>query len=310
MKLPNGRMAELTEEFLSILATRLAESSLRVYRADTQCHLGYVNKRNNGQPLDATSYRSYCQELLDLGYAGSSLRRRTSVLKRFYDFLMSEGIVSENPIADFSTKELPAYLKFSTAISSERIDKLRRYFSIPAARRDSRSYMLFYRSAFIFEAVLAHGFLPSELLSMRWSEQGDGCLILRKPKIVYVSMNSIVERALDNYQNSVPADSIAFYNHNHGADTCPLLLNTTGEVCRSRDIRSEFAKPGRLCGVPGLSCRSLRSTFIVRQVNDAKAGNLTMDQLREGLRLQSSDSSHCYIKRLLDQVKPEVSSLI
>jgi integrase/recombinase XerC len=77
-----------------------------------------------GTPLEVESVvqstiRSYLAWLMKEGFARASIRRKKSVLRRFYVFLMREGIVTTNPAANISSpkveKRLPDFLSVEEA---------------------------------------------------------------------------------------------------------------------------------------------------------------------------------------------------
>ena len=82
--------------------------SFRNYLASVDESLSFVD-------VDADLARAWMAGLVDGGAAPSSVSRKMSALRVFYDFLRSEGCVSQNPVASLKNpklrKKLPVFVK-------------------------------------------------------------------------------------------------------------------------------------------------------------------------------------------------------
>ncbi len=92
--------------------------TLRAYANDLRSFedfLARIDESLSFADVDADIVRSWVAELMDRGAASSSVSRKISALRMFFNFLRSEGKVASNPVALLQgpkrRKRLPAFVK-------------------------------------------------------------------------------------------------------------------------------------------------------------------------------------------------------
>jgi len=93
----------------------------------------------------------------DREYATATVARKIAAIKSFFHFLMSEGVIQENPTATLDSPKVRKYLP--KAISQEDVEKL---LNAPAKRPGPRSL----RDRAILEVLYASGMRVSELVAL------------------------------------------------------------------------------------------------------------------------------------------------
>ena len=109
---------ELLEAYLrQLLAEKnLSRYTLRNYRTDTLDFFRFMLEAEHTDPLavDRTSFRRYLAHLRDSGTASASVTRKVSTIRGYFRFLVREGKLEANPLANVSApkreRRLPAIL--------------------------------------------------------------------------------------------------------------------------------------------------------------------------------------------------------
>ncbi len=97
---------------------RYSTHTLRAYKTDLRTFEEYLMRVDEGLTLllaDSDLIRGWMAELMDEGKSASSVNRRLSTLRTFYDFMCAESKISENPTSQLhgpkQRRVLPAFLK-------------------------------------------------------------------------------------------------------------------------------------------------------------------------------------------------------
>jgi tyrosine recombinase XerC len=109
---------ELLEAYLrQLLAEKnLSPYTLRNYRTDTLDFFRYMTDEECTDPfrVDRTSFRRYLAHLRDADMASASITRKVSTIRSYFRFLVREGKLEANPLANVSApkreRRLPAIL--------------------------------------------------------------------------------------------------------------------------------------------------------------------------------------------------------
>jgi integrase/recombinase XerD len=150
---------EYLDKFLSMIKAErgLAENTSISYKNDLEYFI-----KNNRNPLDVTTsdIQDYLKQLYEEGISVSSLSRKISSIKQFFNFLQIEGIIKDNPALLIEhpkhSQTIPKYL------NEEEVKSLLR-----AAKRDrSPNGIRFYC---MLELLYATGLRVSELVSLKIS---------------------------------------------------------------------------------------------------------------------------------------------
>ncbi len=162
MKTKNQTASLLSEQFLDAvwLESGLSENTLNAYRTDLAAFEGWLGKKK--LPLDAVTRAellNYLAANVRQGLSPRSSARRLSTLRRFYRYLLREGLIGEDPTADVRSPSLGRPLpKFITEASVEKL---------LAAPPET---ILGVRDRAMLETMYASGLRVSELVALALNE--------------------------------------------------------------------------------------------------------------------------------------------
>ena len=162
MKTKNQTASLLSEQFLDAvwLESGLSENTLNAYRADLAAFEGWLGKKK--LPLDAVTRAEllgYLAANVRQGLSPRSSARRLSTLRRFYRYLLREGLIGEDPTADVRSPSLGRPLPKS--ITEASVEKLL------AAPPET---ILGVRDRAMLETMYASGLRVSELVALALNE--------------------------------------------------------------------------------------------------------------------------------------------
>ena len=162
MKTKNQTASLLSEQFLDAvwLESGLSENTLNAYRADLAAFEGWLGKKK--LPLDAgtrAELLGYLAANVRQGLSPRSSARRLSTLRRFYRYLLREGLIGEDPTADVRSPSLGRPLPKS--ITETSVEKLL------AAPPETT---LGVRDRAMLETMYASGLRVSELVALALNE--------------------------------------------------------------------------------------------------------------------------------------------
>ena len=162
MKTKNQTASLLSEQFLDAvwLESGLSENTLNAYRTDLAAFEGWLGKKK--LPLDAVTRADllgYLAANVRQGLSPRSSARRLSTLRRFYRYLLREGLIGEDPTADVRSPSLGRPLPKS--ITEASVEKLL------AAPPETT---LGVRDRAMLETMYASGLRVSELVALALNE--------------------------------------------------------------------------------------------------------------------------------------------
>lgn len=228
-----------------------ASATVIAYGKDIEQLVDFVSKKGKLQVEEvlAEDINEFKEVLVKQRYTGKSISRKINSIKAFFRFLISEGVLSQNPA------EIVAHPKFDQA--PPRILSRIEYRALrDACRGDARV-------AAIVEILLQTGMRISELANLSLNDVDfDRNIIFIKAQdsrqARKVPMNKSAKTALTSYIQVRPRarEKVVFLTK-----TCrPFLV---------RNIRTAIDRYFRLAGIKGAKVNDLRHTFIVEQL---KAG--------------------------------------
>lgn len=228
-----------------------ASATVIAYGKDIEQLVDFVSKKGKLQVEEvlAEDINEFKEVLAKQRYTGKSISRKINSIKAFFRFLISEGVLSQNPA------EIVAHPKFDQA--PPRILSRIEYRALrDACRGDARV-------AAIVEILLQTGMRISELANLSLNDVDfDRNIIFIKAQdsrqARKVPMNKSAKTALTSYIQVRPRarEKVVFLTK-----TCrPFLV---------RNIRTAIDRYFRLAGIKGAKVNDLRHTFIVEQL---KAG--------------------------------------
>lgn len=176
----------------------LAENSILAYQRDVE-KLKEFSESMHRLPLEVTvqDLKQFLAELYDLGIGARSQARIISGIKQFYDFLILEGYLENDPTSQLEAprlgKKLPVFL------SIEEIDQLIR--AIDLSKPEG------HRNKALLETLYSCGLRVSELVNLKFSdvffEQGFIRVIGKGNKERLVPVNSKVEKEIKLYTEGI-----------------------------------------------------------------------------------------------------------
>ena len=153
----------LSEQFLDAvwLESGLSENTLNAYRNDLAAFEGWLGKKNLSlEAVSRAELLSYLAANVRQGLSPRSSARRLSTLRRFYRYLLREGLIQEDPTADVRSPSLGRPLP--KAITEASVEKLL------AAPPETT---LGLRDRAMLETMYACGLRVSELVALALNEQ-------------------------------------------------------------------------------------------------------------------------------------------
>jgi len=162
VKTKNQTASLLSEQFLDAvwLESGLSENTLNAYRTDLAAFEGWLGKKKLS--LDAVTRAellNYLAANVRQGLSPRSSARRLSTLRRFYRYLLREGLIGEDPTADVRSPSLGRPLPKS--ITEASVEKLL------AAPPETT---LGVRDRAMLETMYASGLRVSELVALALNE--------------------------------------------------------------------------------------------------------------------------------------------
>ncbi|MCL4208922.1 tyrosine-type recombinase/integrase [Patescibacteria group bacterium] len=261
-----------------------ASATVIAYGKDIEQLVDFVSKKGKLQveEVSAEDINEFKEVLSKQRYTGKSISRKINSIKAFFRFLISEGVLTQNPA------EIVAHPKFDQA--PPRILSRIEYRALrDACRGDARV-------AAIVEILLQTGMRISELANLSLNDVDfDRNIIFIKAQdsrqARKVPMNKSAKTALTSYIQVRPRarEKVVFLTK-----TCrPFLV---------RNIRTAIDRYFRLAGIKGAKVNDLRHTFIVEQL---KAGTplVYVSQLVGHKRITTTEK---YLK-LIDAPETEAS---
>ena len=211
------------DDFLEYLVVikKHSDNTIINYRVDL---LEFINFTNNNIDINKEDVNNYLKYLYEQNVNKSSISRKLSSLRSFYNYLIKKEIVSinyfsliKNPKKDSS---LPKYVK------EEDIDKM---FNVPNTRT-----WIGMRNLLIIRMLYATGLRVSELINVKLSDINEAERTIRvlgkgsKERIVVFGNNT--KESLDDYLSRGRRE-VDFHNSEY------LFLNKDGNRLSTRYVR-------------------------------------------------------------------------
>lgn len=196
----------------------LAANSVTSYRRDLLDFFEFIHKQKlNLRAIRREEIRQHLRSLHERNLAPRSVARHLVTLRNFFRFLAKEGLVGEDPTADFEVPRvgmtLPKYM------STDEVEAL--------LQQPDPSTPLGLRDKAMLELLYATGLRVSELVGLSWSDLEANLGVLRcrgkgsKERIIPVGKSAL--RAVEDYvQHGRPAlakgwnSPFLFLNHRGG----------------------------------------------------------------------------------------------
>lgn len=247
-------LQDLRREYLSHMRVERGSSPLTVeaYAADLEDYLAFLARRDvtGADQVGRGDIVAYEADLLQRGYAASSIERHVSVLKGFHRFLVREGCVPHDPAGALKLPKVPERLP--DVLSVGQMDALlsQPFGDGPAALRNRA----------ILEVLYGCGLRASECAGLDIEnclfEEGYLRIAGKGGKERVVPLAGAAWKALDGYL----ADARPLLASLRTA-TPAVFLNARGGRLTRQSIHAVVADAGLAIGVKNLHPHTLRHSF-------------------------------------------------
>jgi integrase/recombinase XerD len=136
----------------------LAKNTVSAYQNDLSLFLDFLaSKKVSIIGVESQDIKDYFHQLYELQLKSSSLMRKISAIKNFYQFLLSENIISSSPVDNIERPK--SELKLPKFLTEEEVLKL-----LNSINNDKSEFGI--RLACLLEMLYASGLRVSELVSL------------------------------------------------------------------------------------------------------------------------------------------------
>ncbi len=212
-------MENLLADFIYFLSVErgLSKNTLESYQRDIRSFLNYIKQKNVKKPgqVKRELIVSYLGDLREKGQANASISRSLASLRSFYNFLLQEGVVNDNPAQQVDPpridKKLPQVLSF------EEVENL--------LKQPSEGDPIGLRDKAMLEVLYASGIRVSELVLLNLPDFDPEVGFLRcrgkgmKERIVPIgsmAIRNVREYITRCRSNLVKDDEEALFVNHHG----------------------------------------------------------------------------------------------
>ena len=101
-------MTFMLENFLEMMLVERGSSkqTIDAYYRDLKDLEAFIGKKVKIEDVNEKTLKKYLEHLFKKGISDSSVARRISCLRQFYNFLFSEGLVKDNPSIKIESPKL------------------------------------------------------------------------------------------------------------------------------------------------------------------------------------------------------------
>ncbi len=221
----------------------LSKNTLESYQRDLNKFIKYLNQQNLAKPelIDREALTSFFYMLKQNGYASSTISRSTASIRSFFNFLLQEGILTDNPALHLDSPKIEK--KLPRVLSTDEVDQL-----LSQPKKSNHNGL---RDKAMLELLYASGIRVSELISLDISDFEPQAGFLRcrgkgmKERIVPVGSLAIdhVNEYLNNSRALLlrTSNEPALFINNHGKRmTRQGFWKILKKYARQSDINGEI----------------------------------------------------------------------
>ncbi len=248
-------MEELVAEYLSCLRVERGSSprTVEAYERDLRDYLAFLK----GQGIsDADCVRrddvaAYEADLMERGYAPTSVKRRISAVRGFHRFLVKEGHACANPADTLVLPKVPETLPDVLSI-----DQMNALLSVPHERTPAAL-----RNQALLEVLYGCGLRASEAVGLDVTdllfEEGYVRVTGKGNKERIAPVSGAAVAALEDYLENGREE----LRGTHAALTGAVFLNARGGRLTRQSVHAIVARAGQDIGVRNLHPHTLRHSF-------------------------------------------------
>jgi integrase/recombinase XerD len=199
-----GKGDDLSLKFLAMLAAERGASpnTLSAYGADLRSFLSHLNNRGaNIETCGGPHIESFLGELSDAGLSPASAARKLSALRRFFRFLIAEGVRDDDPVRLIEPPK--RHRPLPRTLSVGEVDKLLETARDQAAGCAEAERLRALRLHCLLEMLYATGMRISELVALPRETVRDGNEMMaiagKGGRERRVPLNKAARQALDIY---------------------------------------------------------------------------------------------------------------
>ena len=243
----------IIENFLESLASEkgLSKNTILSYRLDLSQYLDFIETDKKDKVIHSNiKVEKYISFLTNKSLERSTILRKISTLSSFFDFLVTENIINQNPIQKVSTpkkdNKLPVFL------SVEQVDKL-----INQAKKDNTNSGI--RLMTMIQILYSTGIRVSELIQLKMSSlhEKENFILINgkgnKERLVPVDKRTLLSintylRIRKVFMNKKISEKWLFPSKtsSHGHITRQRFNQLLKNLGRKADISSKFISPHKL----------------------------------------------------------------
>ncbi|MBQ3300575.1 MAG: site-specific tyrosine recombinase XerD [Eggerthellaceae bacterium] len=272
------------DEYVSYLRIERGASprTVEAYAADLADYYSFLEEQGklDIEKIGRETVVAYESDLLERGYAVSSIDRHISVLKGFHRFCVRDGYAKNNPAATVRLPQPPA--KLPDVLSIEQVNALLDSVDVTDA--------LSMRDRAILEVLYGCGLRVSECSGLDVAdcvlEEGYLRIFGKGGKERIAPISGCAMRALVDYLEEGRSQLLKSY----AKPTSAVFLNARGGRLTRQSIHKLVAKAGLVIGVKDLHPHTLRHSFATHML----AGGADLRAIQEILGHSDISTTQIY----------------
>ncbi|MBI5746946.1 MAG: site-specific tyrosine recombinase XerD [Nitrospirae bacterium] len=208
----------LIDRFLNYIRIEkgLADNSINAYARDIRGFAEYLEKKDvSADGASKGEVIGFMSEMMGRGLSPRSINRALSVVRRFYNFLILDGIIKRDPTLDIQSPK--TWFTLPKTLTAGEVDCL---LNLP--KGDDPAGI---RNDAMLELLYATGLRVSELVSL-------------KSEDVNLELGYLITKGKGNKERIVPVGEIAL------AKTRNYLINSRGAILKGRVSKHLFIHRG------------------------------------------------------------------
>ena len=207
---------------------RYSKHTVAAYQNDLEQFFAHANHPDHpvNQPSDVTHHhiRNWVVSMMDDHLAARSINRKISVLRKYFKFLMKEGLAEGNPAAKVQAPKVPKQLP--VIVEDE---KLSRLLDSPVFTNDFKGT----RDRLVMELLFGTGMRLAELIGLTENSidlyEGTIKVLGKRNKERIIPINKELKRALAEYRElkknkNFDNNSLMLIVTNKGAEAYPKMI--------------------------------------------------------------------------------------
>ena len=290
-------MKENIDSFLSYLSVEkgFAQNTLEAYRNDLYQLASFAEEeavRRGTTPSWSSFGRqgilSYLLNLKERNYAATTIARKVAAMRSFFEFMMNEGNIKDNPSRDIASPKVGRALPKPISIS-----QVRRLIDEPARQSKSEAQ----RDTAILHLLYASGMRVSELVSLNLNDVDLAGGFVRcfgkghKERIIPIAPRAA--QAVDDYLRELRPRLV------HSEEEPALFLNARGERLTRQGLWQILKEYAKSVGLEGITPHTLRHSFATHMLS----GGADLRSVQELLGHANISTTQVYTHLTTDHIR-------